>query len=142
MLQEKAIKEPIGSKGVIFMPYLQGGDQAAPNGIGGFLNVTAGTDFGTMWRSILEGVAFDHLHHFDNFRTCGFNPDTLLITEGGSKDPLWNQIKADVANHEGLHSRPFRRRRHGDAVVAAYAVGDVGSVEGTISKWIAVKDRI
>ncbi len=141
VLQEKAIKEPIGSKGVIFMPYLQGGDQAAPNGIGGFLNVTAGTDYGTMWRSILEGVAFDHLHHFDNFRTCGFNPDTLLITEGGSKSPLWNQIKADVLNMKAYTVAHSGGAVMADAVVAAYAVGDVESVEGTISKWIAVKDE-
>ena len=141
VLQAKAEKEPIGSKGVIFLPYLQGGDQAAPNGIGGFLNVTAGTDFGTMWRAVLEGVAFDHKHHFDNFRSCGYKIDTLLITEGGSKSPLWNQIKADILDMKAYTVSNSGGAVMADAVVAAYAVGDIEDIDKTIKSWITIKDE-
>ena len=73
----------------------------------------------------------------------GAGPDTdeIIGTEGGSKSPLWTQIKADILR--GAYNIPARSEGGlmADAAVAAYAVGDISDIRETMREWITFRGR-
>jgi len=50
-----------------------------------------------LYRAALEALSLklvNQLHELE--RICGFKADQLILVGGGSKNRLWNQIKADA----------------------------------------------
>ena len=89
-----------------------------------------------MWRAVLEAIGYDYMEITDTYRAAGVNLDRITVTEGGSRDSLWNQIKADMLNAEVV-----RYRNSGGAVVtncvfAALAAGDIADVKAALEKTI------
>ncbi len=135
-LSEMAEKVPAGCNGVLFLPYLTGGVGDEANASGCFLNMTLDDGQAVMWRSVLEAIGYDYMEITDTYRAAGVPLKTITVTEGGSRDSLWNQIKADM-----LAADVVRYRNAGGAVVtncvfASYATG------GTESIIPALKDTI
>ena len=127
-LSEMAEKVPAGCNGVLFLPYLTGGTGDEANASGCFLNLTLDDDQGVMWRAVLEAIGYDYMEITDTYRASGVPLKRITVTEGGSRDSLWNQIKADM-----LASDVVRFRNAGGAVVtncvfAALASGGVKDV--------------
>ena len=128
---------PAGSNGVLFLPYLTGGyGEEDKNASGCFLNMTMDDDLFVMWRAVLEGIGYDYMGLADMYRAAGVPLTRMTVTEGGSRDSLWNQIKADM-----LDSDVVRFRNAGGAVVtncvfAAYAAGHVADVRAELEKTI------
>jgi len=89
---------PCGSRGLLFLPYLQG--ERSPHWsaharacfIG--LNITHGR--AELTRAALEGVAFNLRAIYDAFREQGVRIATLRVIGGGMRSSLWRQILADV----------------------------------------------
>lgn len=139
-MQDAAEKVDPGANGVLFFPYLQGGNGPLKNASGCFLNMTASTGQGEMWRAILESIAFEYLLLIKSLEEQGIEVKQLIITEGGSKSSLWNQIKSDVLN-VNVHTL---KKREGavmsNAVLAAYAVGDIADLKETISRLVEKKE--
>ena len=128
---------PAGSDGVLFAPYLSGGNPDNPHASGTWLNMTAGTTVATLWRSMLESIAFEYADFLDAFARCGVGVDEVLAIGGGARSPLWNQIKADVV---GIPWRTPTRQdgaHLADAALAAVAVGEAGDLAATIGSWVA-----
>ena len=74
--------------------------------------MTLKDDIFVAWRAVLEAIGYDYMEITDTYRKAGVALDTVTVTEGGSRDELWNQIKADM-----LASRVVRFRNAGGAVV-------------------------
>eukprot|EP00980_Cylindrotheca_fusiformis_P015924 scaffold4661_cov108-Cylindrotheca_fusiformis.AAC.7 len=95
----------IGCHGITFLPYL-GGERTPnwPHATGALLGLTASnlkyaSDPAVVYRACLEGITFllaDALSHFPNKDTI----TTLLVVGGGAKNPLWQQMIADILNCE------------------------------------------
>ena len=135
-LSEGAENVPAGSRGVMFLPYLTGGKGIFKGASGAFLNMTLDDDQFVMWRAVLEAIGYDYMEIADIYRAAGVDLNRLTVTEGGSRDSLWNQIKADM-----LDSDVVRFRNAGGAVVtncvfAAYAAGHVADVRAELEKTI------
>lgn len=98
-LTERAAGEPAGSRGVLFLPHLAGErtpfKDAKASAL--FLGLRRQTSAATMFRAVLEGVAF-------SLRAVGGalrprEPSApLLLSGGGAQSSLWPQIIADVTN--------------------------------------------
>ena len=75
------------------------------------------------------------------YRECGIPLDEIIGTEGGSKSPLWTQIKADILR--GAYNIPARSEGGlmADAAVAAYSVGDISDIRETMREWITFRGR-
>ena len=134
ILSQEASKIPAGSCGVLFLPYLTGGQDDTQKKTGAFLGLTLGDDQATMWRSVLESIGYDYMEICDIYKSAGVDLDCITVTEGGSRDSLWNQIKSDM-----LESRVVRYKNKGGAVITnclfgAYAVGDVDNLQEAINK--------
>lgn len=138
-LSEKALAVPSGCNGVLFLPYLTGGAGELKHASGCFMNMTLDDDRFVQWRAVLEAIGYDYMEITDTYRAAGVPLTRITVTEGGSRDSLWNQIKADM-----LAADVVRFRNAGGAVVtncvfAAIAAGDVTDAKAALTKTI-VKD--
>lgn len=132
---------PAGSRGVLFYPYLQGAGPDMPGACGVFAGLFGASDRAAMWRSILEAIAFEYAQMIKIYRECGIPLKEIIGTEGGSKSPLWTQIKADILG--GAYNIPTRSEGGlmADAAVAARAVGDIADLKETMRSWITFRGR-
>ena len=132
---------PAGSRGLLFYPYLQGAGPDMPGACGVFAGLFGASDRAAMWRSILEAIAFEYAQMIKIYRECGIPLNEIIGTEGGSKSPLWTQIKADILG--GAYNIPTRSEGGlmADVAVAAYAVGDIEDIGETMRQWITFRGR-
>lgn len=138
-MSAKAAEVPAGSNGVLFLPYLTGGFADFTNAMGAFLNVTMDTDQFVMWRAVLEAIGYDYIGVADTYRAAGVDLGTITITEGGSKSDLWNQIKSDMLNSKVKTLKKAGGALMTDIAVAAYAVGDISDLKGSLDIWLETK---
>lgn len=132
---------PPGSRGILFYPYLQGAGPDMPGACGAFLGLYGAGDRASMWRSILEAIAFEYAQMIRIYRECGIPIKEIIGTEGGSKSPLWTQIKADILG--GAYNIPTRSEGGlmADVAVAAYGVGDIEDLKKTMKEWVTFRGR-
>lgn len=104
-----------GSDGVLFLPYLAGGNPDSPDASGTWLGMDSGTDTARLWRSALEAVAYEYASTLGVVQRAGVELTEVLVTGGGAASDVWNQIKADVT---GI---PWRRPHRVDGPVLANA---------------------
>ncbi|WP_427022929.1 FGGY-family carbohydrate kinase [Aureimonas ureilytica] len=79
---------------VFFHPYLFGSPHGEASSAS-FLGLHGWHDRGDMLRAVLEGIAFNHRVHVDALRD-GFPFDRAMLTGGGSRNPAFAQLFADV----------------------------------------------
>ena len=53
-----------------------------------------------MWRAVLEAIGYDYMGLADSYRAAGVPLKRITVTEGGSRDGLWNQIKSNMLGAE------------------------------------------
>jgi len=98
-MTELASASPAGSRGLLFLPYLQGERTPVwdPLARGVFVGLTAATTRADMARAVFEGTAFALRHVFDCLPDVVGSPvQQVRAVGGGTRNALWNQIKADV----------------------------------------------
>ena len=98
LLDEKAALIPPGSEGVIFLPTLMGAMAPTWNtsARGTFFGFTLAHTRDHFFRAVLEGSAYAVRDNTDQMQAIGLQLEEIRVVGGGSKSPLWNQIKADV----------------------------------------------
>ncbi|WIA21904.1 hypothetical protein OEZ85_004273 [Tetradesmus obliquus] len=93
-----AEKEPAGSGGVSFLPYLVG--ERTPNwpdSSGAVVGLRPGLlKPGVLYRAALEGATLSLAAALSRATDLGLVPKELRLVGGGSKNALWRQIVADV----------------------------------------------
>ena len=98
-LVNSAEKETAGCNGLVFLPYLAG-ERAPiwdPEARGIFANINSQHNSGSFVRAIMEGVAFSVRHCIDIAQMAtGITPDSIRLSGGGSKIPIWCNIRADI----------------------------------------------
>lgn len=85
-----------GSDGVLFLPYLAGGNPDSPDASGSWLGMNSGTGTAELWRSALESVAYEYNSTLSVFEDAGMDLREVLVTGGGAASSVWNRIKADL----------------------------------------------
>ena len=103
---QRLSKTPIDDS-IYFLPYLSG--ERSPindsNAQGMFIGLKAEHKKEHMDRALIEGVTFALKQSFDLIRKLGVQIDTIRITGGGAKNPIWAQMIADImdVNVETIH---------------------------------------
>lgn len=139
-LTKRANKVPVGSNGVLFLPYLTGGVGDISSASGCFLNMAMDTDQAVLWRSVLEAIGYDYIGVTDIYKKAGVALNIITVTEGGSKSNLWNQIKADMMDSKIVTLKTAQGAVMTNAAAAAYAVGDIDDLKAVFEKNLIVKD--
>lgn len=92
----EAFRVPAGSEGLIFLPYLTG--ERTPhldaNARGAWIGLSLHHQRSHLMRSALEGVAFALRQGLDAMSIP--NLKELRLTGGGTVEPVWKQLLADV----------------------------------------------
>ena len=128
-----AEKLPNGADGVRFLPWLTGGPDGYREVHGCFINMNMNTNQFVLWRAVLEAIAGEYAEIAERSRNAGTPVDKIIITEGGSKDKFWNQIKADMIQAETITLKTGGALAL-NAVAGAYAVGDLKDLKAKISE--------
>ncbi len=91
---------PIGSKGLLFTPYLVG--ERTPHADAAirasFIGMDASHQRIDFIRAVLEGITFSLLESIEIFRKKGKQIDTVISIGGGAKNEAWLQMQADIFN--------------------------------------------
>ncbi len=138
-LSGQAEQVPAGANGVLFLPYLTGGMNEIPDASGCFLNMTMDTDQAVLWRAVLEAIGYDYMEITDLYRKAGIDLSRITITEGGSRDALWNQMKADMLNSRTVTLRNAAGAVMTNCLFGAYAVGDVADIGKALAENLHIK---
>jgi len=92
---DEATVIPAGCDGVRMNPNLLANAEGI--GQGTFSGLSLDTTRGHFYRAALEALAMVLKKQLGQLEQIGqFNTERLLLVGGGSRNPLWNQIKADV----------------------------------------------
>ena len=67
-------------------------------------------------------------------------PKRIIGQGGGSRSRLWNQIKADMLNIPYCTLQNTEQAVLGNAILAAYGVGDIKDIEETVGEWVRIKE--
>jgi xylulokinase len=98
-LIELAGAAPAGSDGLFFFPYMRGERRSENvNAKGGWFGVRLEHTAMHFVRSVMEGVAFAMGRDAGIFRERGLNVERIMSVGGGTRNELWNEIKAGVLN--------------------------------------------
>ncbi len=98
-LNEQIASVPPGSKGVTFLPYLQGASAGPRNDAdarGCFVGITLGTTKAQMTRAVMEGITMEMRDIIEAQRNAGVEVSAIRLTGGGTKSRMWNQMQADM----------------------------------------------
>ena len=129
---EDAENVPPGSVGVTVLPSFvaETGPTKKYHTQGTILGITPTTDRGQLYRAALEGLSFQLRHALEILtQATGFEAQGIRIVGGGSKNALWNQIRADVT---GLPVTTIAEKEAtvlGAALFAFYGAGHFASLE-------------
>jgi xylulokinase len=81
-----------------FIPYLTRScimDESS-RALGCFIGLEYKSDINSMYRALLEGLAFESKNNIEILVATGYRPQRFVATGGGAKSSLFMQIKADV----------------------------------------------
>lgn len=96
-LIDLAREVPAGSDGLVFYSYMLG-ERRRENvhSKGGFFGVQLEHEAKHFIRAVMEGVALSIGKDAGLFRSLGLNVDRVFSVGGGTRNELWNEIKAGV----------------------------------------------
>ena len=135
-----AESSPPGSRGLLWLPYLQG--ERTPHldvdARGALIGLTTAHGRADIVRAVLEGVAFSLRDAAQAIRGVGAPPRRFKLAGGGARSPLWRQIVADVFNAPMQVAPEGRGPAFGAALLGAVAAGLFGSVEEAVQATAAL----
>jgi xylulokinase len=123
----KSVKKiPVGSEGLLFLPYLTGERTPYPDPLARavFIGLTVRHGLPHMTRALLEGVAFGLRDSFELMKGTGLGTiNQVRISGGGAKSDIWRQILADVLQVELVTVNSMEGAAFGAALLAATGAG-------------------
>ncbi|MCI5481215.1 MAG: FGGY-family carbohydrate kinase [Lachnospiraceae bacterium] len=124
MVQDAAEVEA-GSGGIIVLPYLYGERSPIhdPLAKGVIFGLNGNHGRAEINRAALEAVAYSVGSHMKLFAAHGLVPDELIIAGGGTQNPVWMQIVADVTGKPVKVAEKWQTAGYGAACMAAIGCG-------------------
>jgi xylulokinase len=134
---------PAGADGVIFLPYLSG--ERTPysdvNARGTFIGLDQRHDRRHLARAVFEGVTHGLAQCLDLVRAAGVEPETVRLSGGGAKSPLWRQTCADLFGVPTTTTTTTEGTACGAAILAAVGAGAFPSIEDACQATVSEVDR-
>lgn len=123
---ECASKAPIGSSGVVFIPFFNGERTPnLPNGRASIMGMTAANcTRENIARAAMESAIFGMRIGLEAFQALGFRAREIRLIGGGSKSALWRQIAANVMNLPIKRPASDEAAAMGAAVQALWCLGN------------------
>jgi len=125
LLAVEAQDAPPGSRGLLFLPFLDGAatPHADPQARGAFFGATSTHRRADFVRAVMEGVAYNFRDAFEAFAALGERAARIRVGGGGARSLLWLQILADVLATDLDVLEEHDASALGAAVIAAVGAG-------------------
>jgi xylulokinase len=142
-LSQEAEKVAPGSEELIFLPHLNGSlaPDVNPHARGIFFGITLVHKREHFIRSIMESLGYLVRRNLDALNAMNLNIDEIRAFGGGSKSPIWNQIKADIVQKTVCVTNSKEAACLGAAILAGHAIGMFESVEKACDSMIKIVAR-
>ncbi|NLD87424.1 MAG: xylulokinase, partial [Clostridiales bacterium] len=126
----EAATSPIGSNGLLFLPYLLGErtPHLDPDARGVFFGISATHTKADMIRAVMEGVTYSLCDSLDLIRDLGVSPCEVRASGGGGKSALWRQMQSNVFGLNVTTVQSGEGPALGVALLAGVCAGVYGSV--------------
>jgi xylulokinase len=134
-LIELAASAPLGSEGLLFLPYLTGErtPHSDPFARGAFFGLTRRHDVAHLTRAVLEGVVYSLDDCLEIMNGLGIVVTQIRAIGGGARSSLWRQIQADVFGVPVHRTLVEEGPAYGAALLAGVAIGHFRSVQEACS---------
>ena len=126
LLNLQAEKVPLGSEGLIILPFLMGERTPIwdPHSRGVIFGLSLNHGKGHLVRAMMEAVAFAMYDSFRLIREAGLKVNyPMVLNEGGAVSRLWRQIITDVFDVPIVLVKRRTGAPYGDAILAGAACG-------------------
>ena len=142
VLIEELIKQsPVGSNGILFLPYMLGERTPwwNPDARGAFVGLNLASSRADMARSVLEGITMN-LGYIVNIFRQHIPIETITVIGGGAQSAFWRQMMADIYDCK-IETLNFQEEATsmGAAVIGGVGAGLLPGFE-VINRFIKVVD--
>lgn len=143
LLTREAALAPIGSEGLIFLPYLTGErtPYPDPNARGAFVGLTVRHGKSHLVRAVLEGVSFGLRDSLELIKGLGAPIEQVRASGGGARSSVWRQIQADVFGAELVLVNVTEGAAYGAALLASIGAGVYQRVDEAVTATVRITDR-
>jgi xylulokinase len=126
-----------------FLPYLAGErtPHLDPNARGAFVGLTLSHKRGHMTRAIMEGVTYSLRDSFAIMSDLGVPVKQIRASGGGSKNPFWRQMQADVFGKPVVAMVADEGAAYGVALLAAVGAGEFKDITEACAATIKTADQ-
>jgi xylulokinase len=140
----EAATAPVGSGGLLFLPYLAGERWPLhdPAARGAFVGLTLRHRRAHLVRAVLEAAALALRHVAAPAVAAGLPFSELRVTGGTAASRLWNQVKADTLGVEVAVPRVAEASVAGAAILAAVGIGLAADERAAIDAMVRVAERL
>ena len=114
-----------GAEGLTFLPYISGERTPYfdPSARGAWVGLRLGHGRGHLLRAALEGVAFALRQALDALLAAGISANELRLAGGGTVEPRWRQLLADVLERPLFAGGTSSASARGAALLAGIGFG-------------------
>lgn len=123
VLNQLAAQAPVGSHGLLYLPYLAGERSPFhdPYARAGYIGISPHTQRGDLVRAVMEGTALAYRSLLD---ALAVPFATLSVVGGGARSAVWMQILADVLGCPvQVAAEPENAAARGVAIIVGRALG-------------------
>ena len=144
VLTANAARAPVGSEGLIFLPYLSGErtPHADPFARGVFFGLSPRHDKAALTRAVMEGVTYGLRDSLELIRAMGVEIRQIRASGGGGRSALWRQMQADVFGSPVVTIDKDEGPAFGVALLAAVGTGAFSSVREACEATIRVVSEV
>ena len=142
LMTAEAARAPVGSEGLVFLPYLTGERTPYPNpkARGVFFGLSLRHGKPHLIRAVLEGVAYGLRDSFTIIEGMGVAIAEVRASGGGARSVLWRQIQSDVTGYPHSVINVDEGPAYGAALLAGVGAGLYASVETACDATIRTVD--
>jgi len=142
LMAEQAAKAPVGSEGLVFLPYLSG--ERTPHkdadARGAFVGLSLRHGRGHVMRAVFEGITFGMRDSLSIVRELGLRIEQIRATGGGAKSAFWRQMQADIYGAPVVTVNNAEGPAFGAALMGGVAAGvfdDLAEVSDSLVKVVS-----
>ena len=144
IMENNAHQVPIGSNGIVFLPYMLGERSPfkSPNARGVFFGIDRRSTIKDFSRAVFESTAYVSNDLLQLITSNGIEVDSMSVSGGLARFDLINQIKADVTNKRIKVIENFESTSVGAFILLMLNLEKYSSIEEAASKIIRVRKII
>ncbi|KNZ42862.1 xylulokinase [Acetobacterium bakii] len=142
LINSQIASVPPGANGITFLSYLQGasGSRINSNARGTFVGMCLGTKKADMARSVMEGICYEMNDIVQAEQEAGIKIESIRITGGAAKSPLWCQMLADVFQKPIHILQTSETGCLGAALYAGVGIGAYESCKAAAERAVRISD--